>query len=790
MTRLFNLESYPELCSYAHLYETEIETLIPKDSFPSAYKNFLDKSKERGYRADSVCSQQLSLRDEPISLQILGIELAGKNNNIYVVPDRINSLALRNLLKPGELYIYKSAYYYWNYFEQITNHVNLNKPVLFIDLNSLSNELYCPLQFKHPKNSPYLVPIIDNRNELIKECKNNFELWDIYNNIYHKLAQKIIAHNLPQLTTDENTVNSLKIYLQKLGIFQVVKSQGNPDNFSIIIEITTQGKTYYKSINLNIALLEDVVLTEIDCKSISQFTKNNQEFSFILISDYNVLPRFRHTLNSNNLFLPDTRFSQFPQLWLEKQQQKFPWFGQYLDQIKFQIKKPSGETQWIEVLSTEEQEHVYYEGDPETKQFVARIPETGQNDFKLLYPHTVLPIQINDQDYCINGIPQVYQITHPWEELKAKSEELRAKIEFIIKPGSAPELRVRDKDYKYTIETKLRDRLVITQTFNCIPLKTILENRRQKSYFIPNQRKIQRIIDALLPIKNTNNIQQAITFKKNIDNAFNEIHRTKQNADLFLNICVNNTSLDELKKSISRLNNSGLINTTLNYLQNNHFCRSHNSEEEAKKFVHRLIIFWGKTYKLSELLNLEQFFNLAVIKAGYKIINNEYLLFLSRIALNKKYQLNYLNLFFQSLSDQKPLYQLDKYLWGYSRIFTWYSEFYYQYQKNEFNYTEHFKYIVNHLLLNYSLTGKRITQDYKQNAFLSLIWLLTFREADSEFCTSESEEYKLAEEVVDKYRNDPVYLKIIPNKSLNEYFEELLKGNSSKEALEQLLTVD
>ena len=49
MTRLFNLESYSNLCTYTNLYsyESQIET-------PATYKSFLDKYCQLGYRSDSL----------------------------------------------------------------------------------------------------------------------------------------------------------------------------------------------------------------------------------------------------------------------------------------------------------------------------------------------------------------------------------------------------------------------------------------------------------------------------------------------------------------------------------------------------------------------------------------------------------------------------------------------------------------------------------------------------------------------------------------------------------------
>ncbi len=92
MTRLFNLESYSELCARANLYETEINNSL-------AYKNFLDKYGEHGYRSDSLYLQELTIQDELIPLKYLGVNLSQESDRLYVVGDRINSLYLRNFVK-------------------------------------------------------------------------------------------------------------------------------------------------------------------------------------------------------------------------------------------------------------------------------------------------------------------------------------------------------------------------------------------------------------------------------------------------------------------------------------------------------------------------------------------------------------------------------------------------------------------------------------------------------------------------------------------------------------------
>lgn len=512
MTRLFNLESYSELCTHANLYETEIQNAL-------AYKSFLDKYRKHGYRSDSFYFQELTIRDKLISLKHLGINLSQEGDRLYVVGDRINSLSLRNFLKPGEKYLYRSVYHYWNYQQQIANNLDLNKSIVFIDLNGLSDEPYCSLEFKQSSNSPYPIPIIDNRREASSDFKLPLNIKEIHHNIYRNLAHQILSRNFPQLATNNNTVKHLKSYLQKIEVFKLAQSQSESANFSIIVEILEREKIYYRAIILDISLLEQVVINRIDVKTISQFVKKYPEHLFFLISDYNFLPKFREALNSNNIFIPKNYLAEFPQIWEEKQKQNFPLFGQYLDKIKFQIKR-NEETQWIEVLSTEEQEHIYYEGEPQTKRFIARIQETGQEYFKVSYPDTVLPIQINDRDYCVNGITQEYQILHPLSELEASREELRVRIEFIVKLGSVPELKVTDRENKYKIEARLQDYIEVEPSLNCISLKTILEHRKHKfETKIPNGNLCNKIIRSLSSINKINSFEQLLSIENYIRSA-------------------------------------------------------------------------------------------------------------------------------------------------------------------------------------------------------------------------------------------------------------------------------
>ena len=173
-----------------------------------------------------------------------------------------------------------------------------------------------------------------------------------------------------------------------------------------------------------------------------------------------------------------------------------------------------------------------------------------------------------------------------------------------------------------------------------------------------------------------------------------------------------------------------------------------------------------------------------------KKIGSQYYTFLAKTACERNLQIAYFQIFNLTLNNSKPCYQIDNYLWGYSRILLWYSEFYHQYETSELDYLRHFKSIANHLLSSKIVAKKNKPTRYQQDAFLALIYLLTFREADSQFCTTESREYQLAEKVIEKYQKSLVYLKAVRDRSLNECFEELLNGNSSQESVRQIIEAD
>jgi hypothetical protein len=395
-----------------------------------------------------------------------------------------------------------------------------------------------------------------------------------------------------------------------------------------------------------------------------------------------------------------------------------------------------------------------------------------------------LPIRINDRDYCVNGTAQNYLIKNPLAKSTAKSQRLRVRIEFILKPGSAPELRVRDENNEFQIETELRDRQEIS--YNCIPLSEILQKRQREANIIPNQEKISAVVNTLEQlhrqdyyiIQERNYLRRIQRINSHIEVAYAQMHRSSQNGDLLLNINPLQASLEPLQEMLSDSILGGLVNIILNYL------KTSQTSPQSKGTIKHFIILLGKTYKFPQILSVEKFFNKNTLnlwrdskKFGRDV--GEYFKFLSRVAIKKEFQVFY----FKELFEME--YQQESYLWGYGRILAWYSEF--EYTTAEFEYSKHFKCILNHLLD----PRVNVSNTYLQNALLSLIYLLTFREIDELFCVRNSEEFELAKMVIDLYRGRPVRLnRIGKNKSLNQYFYELLCGTSSGDAIANLLQVD
>ncbi len=775
MTRLFNLESYPQLCKYANLYQQNITNLIPEeDCFPSDYKSRLSKENNQGYLSDKNTFNLLITNSQIPQLQEFFINLDEINQDLYIINDNLNLLSLRNVFTTGEKYLYKTVYYYWNYYSQIQPFLREKTSLIFLDFNSINNPVCYPLKFS--QNDNYLIPILDNRKTKSAKLTLNLQPKDIYNDILNDLAKEILTRNFPQLANNLETLNYLAHYLKNVNFFE--------QKDSVILEILHENNIYYKAVKIDNNLLEKVTLKHLNLSEIEEFIANNSEYLFVFLSEYNNLPTLQKW-QTENLIIPNINQPEFKQIWEEKQTKNFPLFGQYLDNIQFKMSF-NNEIVWLKLLSEEEAENIYYEGETEAKIFTAKVAETGQSEFDLPKENANLPFKINGEEYLVKGIIQDYKVYYPEN---ATEDQIRVKIQFLMKPGMTPELKVTAEKYDIISEFRDKEKVFI----NYLSRKMILENRQKQSKentISPEQQTV--IIEGLKELENYLNSLNVILARKNVtiidqvknyvDNLYDKIHKTREGKDLFLNVNPNNEY--NLKEVMKIINLAKLIEIIYDFIEYpSHYKFSNNYQRDNyKKSIVKMITFLGKNYRFSEYLNLDELTDTNIINNGCSRIGVEYFRFLSRIAINPELQLRYFNLF-ESNHKQEIAYQNDAYLWGYSRILLWYSHF----NSTEIDYKNHFKMILKYLLT----LPKEKLKNYKQNAFLSLIYLLTFRGNNPNFCVKNTEEYELAIKVCDKFQENQIFLNLISNeKSLNQYFEELLTGNCESEDAENLFKAD
>ncbi|KAB8316908.1 hypothetical protein SD81_027670 [Tolypothrix campylonemoides VB511288] len=75
-----------------------------------------------------------------------------------------------------------------------------------------------------------------------------------------------------------------------------------------------------------------------------------------------------------------------------------------------------------------------------------------------------------------------------------------------------------------------------------------------------------------------------------------------------------------------------------------------------------------------------------------------------------------------------------------------------------------------------------------QNAFLSLLYLLTFRANDKVFCQHGSDEMRMAERVINHFKYNKIILnQVSKEKPLNQFFQEMIEGTATEDDIETLL---
>ena len=468
MTRLFNLESYVDCCSYARLFEQLPEQLIPQQGdLPRAYKEFVQK-----YASHHYISEPISGSTRPQNLEInsgidylsIGTQLSqGDKEKLFVIPDTVDlmTLSMSHFLEHRDGYVYSSAYHYWNHYSEIYQH-KLIKPLVFVDLDIFGCDRLIPIDFHSGENSSYPVPILNIKEPIV--IHSGYKCIDTYNNICQKIAQGIVSNLFPDLAKNIETVNHLANYLQKTSFLLSLQPYVNKKSFDYIIEILHNQQIFYKKVTLSIAAIARIVSQAIDTQYLHNLASTYPQYQFALITQYNIFSSIQQLLPEYICLNPIIH--NFDKIWQEKSQRNFPLFGIYLDKIEFAvgISDNTGRIskQWIQLSDPEDA--ISYEG--KSKVLTGHIPSINQDFFRILRGNQTakLPIKVNGNDYCRDGVPQDYKIEI---ENQHTTEDICIRIEFNLQPGSFPKLLVTDLEGKYKITTSLTER--IRSSYNYIP---------------------------------------------------------------------------------------------------------------------------------------------------------------------------------------------------------------------------------------------------------------------------------------------------------------------------------
>ncbi|QNP29524.1 hypothetical protein [Cylindrospermopsis curvispora] len=807
MPRLFNLQSYFDACEYTFLVKEESD-IVPQSS--RDYKLFLDKYSNYPYLTapigNNFLASELTINSQELNFLSMGTELSGGDRErLFIISDTLDlmTLSMRYGLGSKDGYLYSSAYHYWSHREAILERHLHNpspkpfKPLVFIDFDSFDISTLVPVTFTQPENSPYQIPILDTRHQISLPSVCNSQT--TYLRVCYSIAEFFLQQQFPQLATNQESINHLGDYLRKINFFRFVQSQIGQESISLIIEVYHDHQIFYKRITVLILDIANIVYQQIqpDINLVNQLTTQYPQYQFVLISQYNIFEKISY-LHLSNFICFTPQIQRFSEIWIQKNQLGFPLFGIYLDRIEFAI-AIDGQEVWIEL--SDERDAISYEG--KLTVLTGRIASRDQDFVKIPRGRNSanLPIRVNGSDYSINGVPQDYRIdieNYHNHHSNQNDQEVLVQILFYLQPGSFPRLEVKDLQNQYTIKTSLVNRVNVSYSY--IPPSRISENRQQRS--LSQIRRLNASVALGNFMNSLNQISQLNVINsrtyEQLSTSFRQAYQHlghRQNPDLLQFIEVSSIEDEEIVTGLKRkLTNSQfdrvidfMITTTNQYLRHNRPVSYH-----QKNLLTNAIILTGKLYQFSQFicsrdmsdsLFSDSQVKLIIDNSGRdKNVSNEYLQCLSRIAVTEQLQQRYFQLF-----DLQYTSETSQYLWGYGRILLWYYDF-----NNPSNtlltsrlYLEHFTKIINYLLTRHY--GDFEFQ-YKQNAFLSLIYLLTFCAYDANFCHPNSAEFHLALRVIDKFQNDRIILKTISSeRPLNHYFQELIEGRSTEDGIANLL---
>ena len=775
MTKLLNLESYTDFCRYTQIFKAKFP--VNNSGIPIRYKNFLTKYRDHPFLQSPVLlnnfPDSLTSRSEALIPHTLGIELDDQKTDDLVIVRDIDVLSLRSL---GGRYLYSSAYRYWNFVSQLKDLAQIDKPIVIYDLDSLPCPYYLPISFENHSNCSYPIPILDTRTvENHDELKPSFHNSNIYDSICKNIAQIIILSNS---NFTEIQISAIAEYLKRIDIFKILQTNlsdvSNTQNLSILIEISQPDSslTYLPAI-LNVQDIERILVDTIPIEELRQITQQHPQYNFILISQYNCFPSFRSSLE-NDFFLPNIARPEFTHIW--QLSQNFPLYGQYLDLITFELANNIE----VEVPDQNEIQAICYEGEAKSRTFIGKY-YTKNGEIKSLFPmetyQAILPIKINHKPIIENEKEQVYTITNIYFK---EDPKLYIEIHFSLAIGRALILEVIDSKGR-KLQAELGDRPE-PALLGFIPIQNILEDRKIKEN--------NAILNLNSKPEFLKKFQQSVTEIINIfhrpllTNTLSSSHNIIKN--VYIELLKNDTlryiapdqNREIVKIELSQL--AGYLQKVLPMLRKKSGETKGGIKHQISEIYLYSILFIGKTYQFSGTQDFIFLFD----DLSNILRKDEYIRVLARISSQENFQKKYFQLFnYNEVGRTNKYYQSDPYLWGYARILLWYLEF--RLNNKFIPYKNHFQSIIQYALSNES------NRSYYQDALISLIYLLTFRELDKEFCLAGSDEYIEAKKLCKKLSKNPVFSKQISrDKSLNEIFEEFLDGIADSGQIPNLLNVE
>ncbi|TVU55042.1 MAG: hypothetical protein EA414_03780 [Arthrospira sp. PLM2.Bin9] len=774
-TRLFNLESYVNCCQYANQFNKSIDRLTPSPGdLPRGYKNLIKDFGDYRYLNQSIFTGHYpsKLAVNPTETTYMGTQLStGETPRLFIIPDTIDLLTLStsNFLASQEAYLYSSAYHYWNNYSILQNS-QITRPLLFLNLDNWVGREMITIEIQNN------IPILKHQTPIKHQF--NLNTLDTYQLICKDLASEILATYFPKLANTSQTLEHLANYLQKVAFFQ--QPIINQENITFVSEIWHKSRIFYKNVTVSRQKIREIILNRVNLNKIKNLIQSYPQYQFVLVSQYHSLIKSQVRSSLPGVICISSQLGEFDRIWQYKQNHgsRFHLFGIYLDKIEFKI-GIEGQERWIQLT---EGDIISYEG--ESRELIGKIPELDNKDtFRIPQDNLnpTLPIRVNGADFCKDDTPQDYSISVVENEV---TEDVEVRIKFTLKPGSSPLLEVEDIKNKYHIKAELTNRIVTVKYYGYIPYLKLSQTRAEKSqqqielfryngdryqtlqnYLQEVIAKLDRIFQKNSPVKR----RQYQEFNNFLSKMTTILPKNIYNLDVLQYI--NPEELTELTQILED-DRWHQITKIINIYPSNNI--------DKTNCVKSSLIWVGKLYKFSPYILSDFYFNQSQesqILDDTKI-NYEYFLYLARTAINESRQQQYFN-----LCNNSERFTNEGYMWGYGRILLWYFNF--QDAGNILNYRNHFRQILEYLRQQ---NPTSLNNQYKQNVFLSLSYLLGFREFDAGFCQPNSQEYYLAKEVITRFADDRIMLnQVSKEKSLNQLFEELIEGKSTETDCDNLV---